>query len=126
MTFPALAPTSRSFDAGDFPVRTFRAQDGAEVRLLYGNKRVGMRIQLSYDNIPDASARLFLEHYHQMKGTYEQFDLVPEAKQGWTEDRKWLGAAEWGSRWRYAGPPQINGVYPGVSTVRVELVAATV
>lgn len=126
MTFPALAPTSRSFEAGDYPVKAFRAQDGAEVRLLYGNKRVGMKMQLSYDNIPDASARLFLEHYHQMKGTYEQFDLVPAAKQGWSEDRKWLGANVWGSKWRYASPPQINGVYPGVSTVRVELVAATV
>ena len=27
--FPALIPTARSFELGDFPVKTFKAQNGA-------------------------------------------------------------------------------------------------
>lgn len=125
MSYPALIPSGRSFGAGDFPVKAYKAQDGAEVRLLYGNKRVGMSLSLNYDNIPDSSAALFIEHYHEMKGTYQQFVLGTPAKGGWGSDLKWLGAVEWGSMWRYASEPKVQSVRPGVSTVSVELVAAT-
>lgn len=126
MTYPSVIPSSRSFDAGDFPVKAFRSQDGAEVRLLYGSKRVGMKLQLGYQNVPDATAKLFVEHFHEMQGTYQLFVLPTETRGGWTEDQKWIDAEAWGSRWRYSGPPQLSSVSPGVSTVQVELVAATV
>ena len=56
MAFPSLAPTSRSFSAGDYPVKTFKSQNGAEVRILYGNSRTDVKLQLSYENIGDALA----------------------------------------------------------------------
>jgi len=130
MSFPQLVPTSRSFDAGDYPVKAFKSQDGAEVRILYGSRRVGMSLRLSYQNIPDASAKLFIEHFHNSKGTYQQFTLGDgsgaAALKGWAEAERWLDAEAWGSRWRYASAPQLDSVYPGISTVIVELVAATV
>lgn len=52
MPFPALSPTSRDFKPGDFAVKTYNAQSGAEVRILYGDTRTNMELALSYDNIP--------------------------------------------------------------------------
>jgi hypothetical protein len=52
MAYPAYAPTSRSFNAGDYQYKTFKSQNGKEVRILYGDKRTGMTLDLGYDNIP--------------------------------------------------------------------------
>ena len=126
--FPVLVPSGRSFNAGNFPVKTYAAQDGGEVRILYGNKRVGMTLQLTYQNIADASAKNFIEHFHEMKGTYTRFTIGTKSRDGWgsddNSDDKWLGAVEWGSQWRYAQSPQLQSVYPGISTVTVNLIAA--
>jgi len=126
MAFPSLAPTSRAYDAGDFPVKAYKAQNGSEIRYLYGNKRTGMQLQLSYENIPDSSAKDFVAHYHEMYGTYEVFTFEPNGaghpKDGWEDEVKWIGAGFWGSQWRYAGPPTVTAVYPGISTVTVKLV----
>lgn len=122
---PDLVPSSRGFSAGDYPVKKFQAQNGAEVRMNYGNKRYGMTLSLGYTNIPDADARRFLEHYDEKtEGTFKTFAIGPNARDGWTEDNKWLGAHEWGCQWRYAGPPQLTSVYPGRSSVQIQLYAA--
>lgn len=127
MIYPQLVPTQRSFDPGDFPVKAFRAQNGAEVRYLYGNKRVGMAMSLTYANIPDADAEAFIAHFHAMQGTYQQFQLnEPALTSGWAGSASWLGPEHYGSRWRYKEAPRVQAVYPGISTVQVELVAATV
>lgn len=126
MAFPTLVPSSRVFDPGDFANKKYSAQDGAEFRILYGDKRVGMTLQLSYQNITDAQAELFLDHYHSMQGTFQQFEINPQVKGGWAGSSSAIGAVMWGSMWRYDKPPQIDSVYPGVSTVTVSLKAATI
>ena len=63
MDFPALTPTARSFESGDFPIKTFKAQNGAETRILYGSNRTNMKLQLTYANITDAQAEQFLDHF---------------------------------------------------------------
>ena len=126
MSYPALIPTGRSFDAGDFAVKKYSAQDGAEFRILYGDKRVGMTLQLTYSNISDAEAGQFVDHYHSMQGTYQQFDIGVDAKGGWTGGTAYIGAVYWGSQWRYDSAPQLQSVYPGISSVTVTLKAATI
>ena len=122
---PDLVPSQRGFTAGDYPVKKFQAQDGAEVRMNYGNKRYGMTLTLGYDNIPDKAAERFLNHYHyEAEGTFKTFDIGTNARDGWSRDDKWMGAVFWGCRWRYAGPPQLTSVYPGRSSVQIQLYAA--
>jgi len=58
MGFPTLAPSSRQFSLGEFPVKTFRAMDGYEVRLLYGSKLTKNQMSLTYNAIPDQSVLL--------------------------------------------------------------------
>ena len=127
--YPNLIPTSRSYDSGDFANTKYRANSGAEYRILYGSKRTGMKLQLAYENITDVQAEQFLDHYHAMKGTFQQFELtdgLEGTKAGWAGNGDALGAVMWGSQWRYAGPPQLTSVYPGVSTVTVNLIGATI
>jgi hypothetical protein len=124
MAYPDLVPTARSFDPGNWPVKEFRAQDGAEVRLMYGNKRTGMQLSLSYDNISDPNAELFLRHFNEVLGTFSTFTLtsIAGAKKGWTGSSDAIEAEAWGNRWRYAEPPQVTSVRPGVSSVTVNLI----
>lgn len=85
MPYPTdLKPTSRSFSAGDYPVKAFKSQNGAETRILYGNSRTDVKLQLSYENIGDASAELFLDHFDETKGTFSTFDLPVGSLAGWS------------------------------------------
>lgn len=122
MPFPTLRPTSRSFSAGDYPVKTFKAQSGAEVRILYGSKRTGMSIDLSYDNIADSQADDFVAHYDEVRGQFATFTLPSELRAGWSGNQDALDATGTGNQWRYAEPPSISSVKPGVSSVQVRLI----
>jgi hypothetical protein len=121
MAFPALVPTSRSFDAGDYPIKTFKSQNGAETRILYGSNRTNMKLSLSYANITDANAELFLDHYDEMKGTFTTFG-IDVAKRGWEGNIDAIGATTHGNAYRYESAPQLTQVRPGVSTVTVSLI----
>jgi hypothetical protein len=121
MAYPDLAPSSRSFSAGDYQYKTYKAQNGKEVRILYGDKRTGMTLDLSYDNIADTTADDFITHYDETKGGFTSFTLPASFRTGWAGDAAAIDAAT-GNAWRYDGPPTINSVRPGVSSVTVKLV----
>ena len=131
MTFPTtnstggnLVPTARSFESGDFPVKTFKAQNGSETRILYGSSRTNMKLALTYANIKDADAELFLDHYDQVQGTFQTFALgtAAAARGGWEGNQDALGAQTHGNNYRYEKPPTVAQVRPGISTVTVNLI----
>ena len=86
MAFPAHEPTGRSFDAGDYRYKTFSSQSGKEIRILYGDKRTGMKLQLQYANIADTAADDFITHYDEVKGGFDVFTLPSEFRAGWNGD----------------------------------------
>lgn len=118
MPYPNLKPTSRSFDSGDFPVKSFKSQSGVEARILYGSRRTGAEASFAYENIPDADADSFVSHFDEVKGTYGTFLLTENAEAGWSQGSINSGV---GNQWRYAQPPQVSSVRPGRSTVQVKL-----
>jgi hypothetical protein len=122
MAFPSLVPSARQFSPGSWPVRTFKAQDGAEVRLLYGNRRTNMKLTLSYNNITDTQAESFLNHFYEVRGTYDTFTLPDATGNGWAGTPGALTAAISGNRWRYEEEPQISAVRPGVSSLNLTLI----
>ena len=83
MAYPSLKPTSRNFSAGDYSYKTFKSQSGKEVRILYGDKRTGMTLDLSYENITDSAADDFVAHYDEVKGGFSTFTLPSEVRAGW-------------------------------------------
>ena len=121
MAFPAYAPTARSFNAGDYSYKTFQSQSGKEVRILYGDKRTGMTLDLSYDNIADTKADDFIAHYDEVKGGFTSFALPAAFRTGWSGDAVAIDATT-GNQWRYSEPPTITSVRPGISSVTVRLV----
>lgn len=125
MPYPAFAPSGRSYDPGDWPVKTYKAQNGSEVRMLYGSARHGMKLSLTYSNIPDVDAAMFLLHYEETLGTYKTFQLNPaaytRAGAGWNGGTGPVDLPR-GVDWRYAEPPRLDSVRPGVSSVMVNLV----
>jgi len=134
MTFPItkanggdLVPSARTFESGDYPVKTYKAQNGAEHRILYGDKRTNMKLSLTYANILDADAELFLDHYDTVQGTFQTFSLgsingVNPTRGGWEGNKDALGAQAQGNDYRYEGPPQVAQVASGRSTVTVNLI----
>ena len=129
MEFPNFAPSSRNYTDGDWPVKTYKALDGMEVRILYGAKQTGMALSVSYNNLTDAEADTFLDHYRQQKGTFlwfqfPAFDWGPQ--KGWEGANTAFGVSGRGNKWRYAEAPTITGVYPGISSVSVSLVAVLI
>lgn len=125
MAFPSsLKPTSRQYSPGDYPVKTYNANNGSEVRILYGSRPVNMTLDLTYTNITDSQANEFLTHYYEVQGTYQTFSIpsTSETFSGWTAGADSLNLVGTGAAWRYSEPPQQQSVRPGVSTVSVRLV----
>jgi hypothetical protein len=122
MAYPALRPTSRDFDPGSYPVKSFRAQSGAEVRILYGSRRTDQALTLGYDNIPDSDAQQFVTHFDEVFGTFSTFALPDSVRSGWSAAANTLDAVT-GAAWRYDAAPTITSVRPGRSSVRVSLKA---
>lgn len=122
MAFPTLKPTSREFNPGDWPIKRYNAQSGAEVRILYGNRRTNATLSLSYDNITDANAQLFTTDYEAQLGTFRTFTLPSDVRAGWTGSASAIDAPPT-ALWRYDSAPVIQAVRPGRSSVTVSLVA---
>ena len=122
MAFPSIVPSSRSFSPGDFPVKKIQSQSGEETRILYGSKRTRMSLALTYKNVTDAKAEEFLDHYHEMNGTYKTFSIGTKPKEGWAGNADALEAGAWGNAYRYSGPPNVVQVASGISTVQVKLI----
>jgi hypothetical protein len=122
MAFPTLKPTGREFNPGDWPIKRYNAQSGAEIRILYGNRRTNATLSLSYDNITDANAQLFTADYEAQLGTFRTFTLPSDVRAGWTGSAATIDAPP-SARWRYDSAPVIQAVRPGRSSVTVSLVA---
>lgn len=121
--YPSIVPTSRSYSAGNWPVKTFNAQDGVELRILYGSRRYNHSLSVTYENIPDTTAELFMQHYFEQLGTYKTFTVTTGGiTEGWKGSANFYNAGV-RTQYRYASPPQMTSVYPGVSTMQVELLA---
>ena len=124
ISFPALVPSSRSYTPGVFPETQFQAQNGAVVRVRYGNQRTNSRLSLTFSNITDGDAAEVLQNYVDVMedDNYAQFTtamwpLVRE--QGLIPFIRETNSA---LKWKYASPPSVTSVKPGLSTVTCEFI----
>ena len=119
MTYPTLQPSARTYDPGNWPVKTYNSLSGAEIRIRYGDKRFNAKLTLQYQNIADTAADDFLAHFDSQYGTYKAFTLPTEVLAGWTGSNYIPNASA--MKFRYGRAPTVVSVRPGVSTVSVEL-----
>ena len=128
--FPDLVPSSRTYEPGRFAEERFVAQNGAVTRMRYGNRRFNSGLTLQFANISDDNAALILDHYVTvMSGdNYARFqtDSIPPGPNVSKGQLNNLAAYTKetlsGLKWKYAGPPQVSSVKPGLSTVSCRFV----
>lgn len=79
---------------------------------------------MEFSNVKDFVARQIVDHYYGQNTTVDSFSL-PSASMTGVEDTALLNfmRSPTNNLWVYAGPPQVRSVFPGISTVSVELEA---
>lgn len=92
VSFPALVPSSRSYSPGVFPEQQFQAQNGAVVRVRYGNQRYSSSLSLTFANITDANAALILQNFVDVMDddNYAEFTTSNVAAGASTELVPWI------------------------------------
>jgi len=127
--FPEMKPSTRSMTMGDLPSKTYRAMSGATVRRAFGNKKTQYILKLQFKNIGDdnplrtdtGTVAQLLSHYDTANGTFDSFALGSKVFGGMSSTTKsYFRNAD--VKWRYAKPPEVQSVYPGISNVSVELI----
>ena len=125
--FPSIKPSQRSFKTGAYPTKAYRSLSGATSKRSYGNKSFGYELRLVFENIDDASTLLILKHYNLTSGGFSRFQLPASVFSGMDEDLRRLVTEDLPNaapsiRWEYAGPPEVESVISGRSTVQVTLI----
>jgi hypothetical protein len=120
--FPSIVPTARSFQLGQFPVKTYRALSGAVLRRSFGNKAFGHTLDLQFDNVPEVTVNLIIDHYTTQAGGTLGFALPASVLAGYSDILKGKVATPSGIEWLYAEPPAISSVLKDRSSVTVRLV----
>ena len=117
--FPALAPSSRTFTQGVQPVSTFQTYSGLENRVLLGANQAGLSLSLAFQNLTEADFNLIFAHYVEAQGSYQDFNLSNEVVAG-ISDASYIQPATY--TYRYAGPPSVEWVAPGIGNASVSLI----
>lgn len=121
-----IAPSSRSYKAGEYPQEIFESQNGSKTVIRYGNKAVNATLTLGFTNISDADALSIITNYKNVNSDWD--NVVFETARGMQgiEDKdlraEIYGDSE-GTRWRYSAPPSITSVQPGINNVSCKFVA---
>lgn len=120
--FPSIKPAGRSFKLGAFPTKVYRALSGATVKRSFGNRAFGYELNLEYSNIKDDITVQLVDHYTNTSGGFERFTLPDALFEGMTTTLKGKVQAPTQIQWEYAGAPEITSVFPGVSSVQIQLI----
>lgn len=125
IAFPSIKPSSRSYSPGGYPQTEFRAQNGALTVVRFGSRRVDAELSLEFRNIPDSQAVLILKNYEAVNSAWDwvTFTAADGAAGADAELAAYIREAGGsGLRWRYAEPPAVSSVQPGLSSVQCKFV----
>jgi len=120
--FPALKPTARSFQLGQYPIKTYRAMSGAVVRRSFGNKPFGYTLELEFANVPEATVNSICDHYNGQGGGTLGFTVPTEVFAGYSSTLQGKVRTAAGIEWLYAEPPSVKSELRDRSSVTVRLV----
>jgi len=121
-----IAPSSRAYNAGEYPQSVFESQNGSKTVIRYGNKAVNATLTLGFTNISDANALSIVTNYKNVNSDWDYVVFGTRRGMQGVEDEdlrdEIYGDSE-GTRWRYAGPPSVTSVQPGINNVSCSFVA---
>lgn len=117
--FPALTPSSRRVTQGQFPVKRFASIAGTGTTRAYGSQPVNSLLEMSFDNVPDASALALINCYEAARGNYASLSLPSSVWDGMDSDLAQTLQRDY--KWRFADAPQIASGPSGISSVTIRL-----
>jgi hypothetical protein len=118
-TFPSIKPSSREFRLGTYPTKTYRSLAGTTVKRSFGSKAHSYELSVEFQNVKDATLELILDHYDDTAGGFERFQLPDELFAGMDDAVRVRIQSPNGINWEYAGPPEVQSVFNGISTVSI-------
>lgn len=134
--FPKIAPSQRVYTPGTFPTREFQGLNGAVTTLQFGAREVDSKLEMTFKNITDDQAWEIVENYQKVNGgrdnTTDERDYIvfpslqPDSPFDGIKNenlKRLMAERQEGAdlRYRYASPPKVTSVFPGISTVSIEL-----
>ena len=120
--FPALTPTARSFQLGQYPVKTYRAMSGVTLRRSFGSRPFGHTRDQQFDNVKEGTVNSINDHYNTQGGGTLGFALPTAVFAGYSSTLQGNVRTATGIEWLYAEPPSVSSVLGDISSVTVRLV----
>ena len=120
--FPSFTPSQRSFKPGIYPQRSYRSLSGVVTKRTFGNSPSQATLEMSFNNVPDSTAASIIAHYSSQTAANRRF-LVDNTLGGIDASlTDYANGSENNLRWEYSGPPEVQSVRPGRSTITVSLI----
>ena len=107
---------------GIYPTKTYRSLAGTTVKRSFGNKPHSYQLQVGFENIKDSTLELMLDHYDDTSGGFTRFALPDSLFAGMDNAIKTRIQSPNGIRWEYDGPPKVQSVFRGVSSVSINFI----
>jgi hypothetical protein len=121
--FPSLRPATRQFSFGEYPVSMQTGFGGGTVRFLHGIGRSAVVMELTYQNLAQAEAKLIRDHYRIRQGSHQDF-LLPDAL--WAGHSGPANIVPRTTRWKYGSQPEETQKRGGYVDLTVSLISVTV
>ena len=124
-----VAPSSRSFEPGEYPQNVFESQNGSKTIIRYGNKAVNAKMTLGFTNVSDSDAYKIMNSYFDVNKDWSTIKFTDTRGLQGIEDPFIRDLIETGiggesaTKWRYSAPPSITSVQPGINNVSCSFVA---
>lgn len=118
--FPSLRPASRRYSFGIFPVSEEVGFGGGSIRFLHASTSSGHSLELGFQLLTQAQAKLLRDHYREQQGGFIPFSLSAEAWAGHTSQTDLVPST---TRWRYAAPPEETHRSGGWVDLSVQLIS---
>ena len=124
-----VAPSSRSFEPGEYPQNVFESQNGSKTIIRYGNKAVNAKMKLGFTNVSDSDVYKIMNSYFDVNKDWSTIQFTENRGLQGIEDPFIRHLIETGiggesaTKWRYSAPPSITSVQPGINNVTCSFVA---
>ena len=117
-TFPALVPSTRTYNPGGVPSAMRISLSGMVTGFRRGNRRIAQTLGLTFRLLEESDVTLIRNHYDNRSGSFDIFFLSSEIWNGYTTPPIPLLSDY---AWRYTGAPGITDASCGRWDVEIEL-----
>lgn len=119
-TFPDIAPNSRTYNFGQFPIYMESVGTGSPMRFKQWGDAQNFELTLGFVGLSDEQANLIREHFQRQGGSYRSFLLPPSIWSGHTFTGDIVPLT---MLWRYADAPTEEHTTPGNVNIKIDFVS---